>query len=637
MAEYRKDIDGLRAIAVTIVIAFHMGLPFFDAGFVGVDIFFVLSGFLITGILAKEADERGTIRLARFYTRRLRRLLPASTLTVLATMAASFFLVSALSWETVSRASIAAAFYVSNFYSAQEAGDYFADASESNPLLHFWSLAVEEQFYMAWPLVILGLSKLGSRARLGGLIAITAASLLHSVLLTGAATPWAYYSPLSRAWEFGAGALLALAFPLGMSKRSAFSRELVAWSGFALIGGSLLFIGPLTPFPGVAAIPTVIGTCMVIAATVSATSPLGRVLTSWPFQTIGALSYSWYLWHWPVLVIGKVALGSSTAATRIGLVALSLVFAAASYYLLEKPIRFAPVLVKAHRPNWAMAVALIAVVLGSGLALNRTAETELAKPEFSDLVGARDDVPEHLAFGCNTSDLDYLATTCSGGESEANRTVLVLGDSHAEMWTPMLQELSEEFDFKFVIHILGGCNVVGVQPTISVETCRQVQAQNLPLIDELEPDAVIVSHFARNVDDSTVAEWNAGLEVFLDELTQRGVPVGWIHDTPNFETDPVECAATRSKIECSLPKEEATALAQRLRDREEPILEAFGTLTIDPTNFMCDDTCLVSSNGTFHYRDEHHLTASYAASLAPNFEPFMAELLEQEPSPATNS
>lgn len=637
MTKHRRDIDGLRAVAVTLVVAFHAGIPFFQAGFVGVDVFFVLSGFLITGILVREADERGTVRLGRFYTRRLRRLLPASTLTVVATLIASALLVSALSWKVLSRTAIAAAAYASNLYFGQEAGNYFAESSESNPLLHFWSLAVEEQFYIVWPLLIAALARFSPRVRTATLTLITVASFVHSVMLANAATPWAYYSPLSRAWEFGAGGLLAIALPTGLAIKSIAAREVLAWGGLAMAGSSLLFIGPQTPFPGVAAIPTVLGTCLVIAASVGDESPLGRILGSWPFQQLGALSYSWYLWHWPVLVIGMVTLGTTAPAVRIALVLLSLPIAAASYYLLEKPVRFAKPLVAAHRPNWAMAGVLIVIMVGGAFALDRAADAELDNPEFAALVEAREDVPVHLAFGCNLGDVEFLADTCSGGSSESEQTILVLGDSHAEMWTPMLEELSDELGFRYVIHILGGCNVVGVQPSIAVDACRRVQSQNFEVIDELQPDAVFVSHFADNAEKVSSAEWQSGLEEFLTEAEARDIPVGWVHDAPTIPLDPVECAARRNIEACTPTAAESTALAADLREWEASILDRPGVITINPVDFMCDETCPLISDGTFNYRDNHHITASYAAELAPDFEAFLTDLLTGETAAAARS
>jgi len=625
---YRTDIDGLRAIAVGVVVAFHMGVPLSQAGFIGVDVFFVLSGFLITGILAGEADELGTLRLGRFYTRRIRRLLPASTLTVLATMAASFALLSALSWRLIAETSTAAALYVSNIFFAQQSDNYFAADVQNNPLLHFWSLAVEEQFYIVWPLLILVLSRFSSRVRILGLGAVAVASLIHSIILTEAATPWAYYSPLSRAWEFAAGGLVALLLPLGIKHASALVREIVAWSGLALIGGSLLFITEQTPFPGVAAIPTVLGTCLVIVAVVAEKSPLGIILRSWPMQQIGALSYSWYLWHWPFLVIGQAYLNDTRPATRILLAAASLGVAAITHHLIENPVRFAKTLVRAERPNWIMAGAMIAVVLVASFGMVRSADNELAQPEFSDLVVAQDDVPRLAGKGCDVADIDYLLSECSGGSPDASKTIVVLGDSHAQMWTPTLEALADELDFHFTVHILGGCNVAGVQAQVTASYCTEVQARNVEIVDALDADAVLVSHISTNILDVPEQEWIDGIDEFLTAMDQRDVEVAWVHDGPGLSRDPIECVATKGEAACTEPVEELVRVSERLRRVETPTLVAHAAFAYVPIEVLCnDETCPLRSDGIFVFRDDDHVSATYATALAPQFRPFIAAVL----------
>ena len=196
------------------------------------------------------------------------------------------------------------------------------------------------------------------------------------------------------------------------------------------------------------------------------------------------------------------------------------------------------------------------------------------------------------------------------------------------MWAPTLEALSEDLDFRYTVHLLGGCNVVGVQPPITVGECRRVQAQNLEIVDELQPDAVFVSHFAENVETSGADAWASGLETFLTSMEERDIPVGWVFDSPTLPLDPVECAARRDVAQCETGTAEATELPRELQEREAPVLERFGTLTIDPLPFLCNENvCPLSSDGIFHYRDNHHVTASYAAALAPEFESFMRALL----------
>ncbi len=365
----RADITALRAIAVLLVVAFHGRFPFFGNGFIGVDIFFVVSGYLITGLLAGEYSSRGTIRLARFYTRRVRRLLPASALTVLGVLVLSLIALPREQVIEVAQSGLATAGYVVNFFHAITTDDLAASDLDTIPLIHFWSLAVEEQFYLVWPLVILGLSRIGnprggrpSRAvLLAGVCAITAASFVHSVMLVNSGSTWGYYSPLSRAWEFGAGAILAIVAPIGWRRGSDAMRQLLLLGGAALIAGSLLIVDP-AQFPGLGAVPVVLGTLLVLHAVVDARTPLGFVAGLAPVQWLGHVSYSWYLWHWPILVIGQAWLDDTSAVVRIALIGVSLAVAAASYHLIESPIRHADRLVASLKANVMLGLALSALM-----------------------------------------------------------------------------------------------------------------------------------------------------------------------------------------------------------------------------------------------------------------------------------
>jgi len=610
------------------VVAFHLGLPRAQAGYIGVDIFFVVSGFLITGILAAEADQKGTIKLGRFYARRIRRLVPAATLTIVAVLAATALLLSPLSWSLVAESSAAAGAYAANLYFAVQSDNYFAANVQDNPLLHFWSLAVEEQFYIVWPVLVLLASKFGATARLVTIGAVFVASLIHSIILTSSLTPWAYYSPLSRAWEFAAGGLLVLLLPAGVRGLNRIGREAMAWSGLGLIAASLILIQERTAFPGVAAIPTVLGTCLLIAAGIGAGSPLGRLLGLGPVQWLGAVSYSWYLWHWPFLVIGQIYLADERPVTRLLLVAASLVVAGITHHLVENPVRFAKRLTSADRPNWVLAGALLVLVLGSSLALTRSADSELATPELADLAVARDDIPALQGGGCNVPDIEFLLSECTLGPADATRSILIIGDSHAEMWTPILETLAEELDFRYTVHILGGCNALGLQAPVNAAACSEVQRQNLAVLEALQPDALIVSHFANNIRRFGETEWAEALARTLPNLTGGGANVGWIHDGPNMGLDPVECVASRGEEACTFSRAQVTDRANRMRQAEAELLADAGVLAFDPLDLMCnEEVCPLRSEEFFRYRDAHHITASFAVELAPNFRPFIEELL----------
>ncbi len=358
----RADITAVRALAVALVVAFHAGFPFFDKGFIGVDVFFVVSGYLITGLLAGELAEHSTIRLTRFYTRRIRRLLPASTLTVLGVLVLSVLLLPSEQTAEAARSGLATAGYVVNFFHGVTTQDLTVNELDTIPLIHFWSLAVEEQFYAVWPLVVLGLGRLAPsmerwRVLLAGVGAITIASFAHSVILVNSGSIWGYYSPLSRAWEFGAGALLAIVAPIGWRGASDINRQLLTVAGAGLIVVSLLTADP-TRFPGVGAVPVVVGTLLILHARLHDESPLGIVAGFGPVQWLGHVSYSWYLWHWPLLVIGQSWTGSTSAGLRLGLAAISLAVAGASYHLVEDPIRHAAPLVASPKANIGLGIGL---------------------------------------------------------------------------------------------------------------------------------------------------------------------------------------------------------------------------------------------------------------------------------------
>ena len=316
----RADIQGLRAVAVGLVVAYHAKVAGIPGGYVGVDVFYVISGFLITGLLLREVDRTGTVRLAAFYARRARRLLPAATVVIIATLAAAFVFLPPLRLAVIGTDAAAAALYVSNLRFAFQATDYLAADSAQSPFLHFWSLAVEEQFYLVWPGLILLVTRRGSpsggRRVLPPALAIAivfAASLAAAVYLTPRMSNWAFYASPPRAFEFAAGALVALAVPrlarLGRAPATA-----LTMLGVALVALAAVRFDETTAFPGVAALLPVIGATLFIIGGTGATGPLERVWAVPVISRLGVLSYSLYLWHWPMLVLPEAVAGRSLTA-----------------------------------------------------------------------------------------------------------------------------------------------------------------------------------------------------------------------------------------------------------------------------------------------------------------------------------
>ncbi|MDO8390011.1 MAG: acyltransferase family protein [Actinomycetota bacterium] len=370
---YRRDIEGLRAIAVVAVLLYHFGVPGIDGGFVGVDVFFVISGYLITTLLIEERQNTGRVSIKAFYARRARRLLPISATVIVATSLAGVIWLSATRIRDLAEEVLSSAFFGANILFADRGTDYLTANLAPSPLRHYWSLAVEEQFYFVWPaliaLVTIGASNVRQRVT-WAMAAIVIGSYAASGLLTAANPSWSYFGLHTRAWELGVGALLAALAPTTdrWTKRN---RAIIGWSGLAAVVVSVVTFGEVVEFPGWAAALPVLGTgAMLVGGNKNLKSPL-LLLRHEPFLYLGARSYSLYLWHWPVLVIAEAHLRRTL---RFGetLAAVALVFALAElgFRFIEDPIRSSRPLARRTGASLAMGGALVAVSLLAGVVLH---------------------------------------------------------------------------------------------------------------------------------------------------------------------------------------------------------------------------------------------------------------------------
>ena len=391
---FRPDIEGLRGIAILIVVLFHCGIPGFSGGFVGVDVFFVLSGYLITGLLVAEIQKTSELSLLQFYARRVRRLLPASALTLVVTLLIGAIIMAPSELDLAGHAARAAALYISNIFFDKNAGDYFAPDVKSNPLLHTWSLAVEEQFYLFWPLLILlGLRVWRSmKALVTVLSGLTIISLGTGVWFTANGGTFAFYELPARAWEFGIGGLAVL-LPRGTLKIPFGWWVAFGWLGILAILGSAHFILGDTSFPGWIALIPVMGTvAALIAGTEHPRRGVGVVLYSEPLQMLGQLSYSWYLWHWPFLVFAAALLPHISIAGKTAAAAASLAVAGISHHFVENPIRFHPSLLKRPALSLCLAAAVTLCSLGAAFLTMWFAVQLANEPEMKTITAAIDEM-----------------------------------------------------------------------------------------------------------------------------------------------------------------------------------------------------------------------------------------------------
>ncbi|WP_396836933.1 acyltransferase family protein [Mycobacterium sp. ITM-2016-00317] len=360
----------MRAIAVVLVILFHAYHQPFTGGFVGVDIFFVISGFLITSLLVRESEREGRVSISRFYARRVRRILPASTVVVLVTVLATYHWLGFINGNNVAEDAKWTAIFAANVHFAVLGTDYFGAQLPPSPLQHMWSLGVEEQFYFVWPalfliLVFIARGARHRRALAGALSVIIVASLSWSILQTAINETWAYFSPLTRAWELALGALVAVLAPSIARLKYAWLPTVLSVGGLCAITVAAFLLTPDTRYPGSAVIlPVAGGAALVAAGCIAKPTWIGRVLSVRPMQWIGARSYSMYLWHWPLLIIPARYLNKDLDLLQTtGLVALAVLASALTFRLVEDPIRRSRFLSARTGLSLAMGASLVAITI----------------------------------------------------------------------------------------------------------------------------------------------------------------------------------------------------------------------------------------------------------------------------------
>lgn len=671
---FRTDVQALRALAIGAVVLNHLWPGAVGGGYVGVDVFFVISGFLITSHLLREVTATGRIRLGAFYARRIRRLLPAALLVLLVSAVLVAVFLPYPRWQRNALEVASSALYVENWYLTAMATDYSALNDSATVAQHYWSLSVEEQFYFVWPVLIVVAAAIGarflrgSRRGVGILLAVVgAASLASSVIVVGIWPAQAYFVTYGRMWEFVAGGLIALL--MGRRRMPRAVANLLSAAGLAMILVAVFLYGPDTPFPGSAALLPVAGTAAVIAAGTDHPRLWHTPLTaSRPVQWVGEVSYSLYLWHWPLIVVAPfVLLGELNVAVRLGILATALVLAWITKVLVEDPgQRWRWWTGSVRRSVLAMVAGVaVVVVVSAGLLLGfqsraaadqptaplptgscvgpaavapgSTCDDPFGQPAASAVMTRANEyfyTPEECApLDILTAGEKNTTVRCdfSGGEPAAR--VWLVGDSHAQQWQGAVFELARERGWEVTTSYLGGCPVADVAfrgfrwpwSAADVEECRTWARDVSDAILAEAPDAVFTAMAARLhlVDDGSgrpaADQFVEGLHRDWQRWIDAGVHVVALADPPfNGEVRSPDCVLLHrnAPAECARPRVDAQPADPVVRAGEG--MASTSLDVVDLTDRFCDATlCYAVVGGIPVYYDADHLNLQYMRMLAP--------------------
>jgi peptidoglycan/LPS O-acetylase OafA/YrhL len=689
----RTDIEGLRAVAVLLVLLFHAGVPGMDGGYVGVDVFFVLSGFLITSLMVTEREESGRISLAGFYARRIRRILPMSSLVAVATLGAALVWLEPLRLRGLATDVLASAGFSSNLVFAHRGADYLQSSLPPSPLQHFWSLAVEEQFYVVWPalviLVLLGVPRGRPgvvRVRIGLLSAtMTAASFAVCMALMGQNQVWAFYRPQARAFELAAGALLAV-LPATRSMLLRRFEAMFSWVGLAVIVSCAFVYDESTRFPGPWALVPVVATLFVLRGGTPTSWSVDAVLRAAPAQWLGSRSYSAYLWHWPVLVIAASAAGRDLSlAEGLACVVFALVLSELSWRFVENPVRSLRSVAGARA--FVLGASMLLVVGGTGL-LARTnpprleagpaattpqlPSTTVAGTPPTDapasagattttapaaapvlprggapiqpvvdalyvsrvpsnlqpsLGGALGDMPTIYNDDCHAGFGVTEPKDCVFGDPASTTVVGLYGDSHAAEWFPAFEKVAIKNKWRLITYTKRGCPPADIEVYSKVlgKVYRECGPWRENTIDKMRADGVkvvFVAAFERLLDATSripiwQKPWRDGLRGTFDTLRAAGITPVLVEDTPYPDQDVPTCLSrNRTTVTgCNIPV--GAGFRPDLAEMRDDF-ESEGTAVLRTRHWFCTGTlCPVIVGNLLVYRDDNHMTVSYAKWVAP--------------------
>lgn len=627
---YRPDIDGLRAVAVLAVVLHHLSSSLVPGGYVGVDVFFVISGFLITGIISREMQE-GTFTFSRFYERRVRRIFPALFVVLAVTLVAGYFLLLPSDYAGTLRGALGTLFFVSNmvFWRDMAAGYFAATDAGLNPLLHTWSLAVEEQFYVFFPILLLLCYRYFRRHIVLILVGCAAVSLAGAALLVQSKSVAVFFLTPFRAWELLAGSFLALnAVPV---IRSRAVREIVAGGGVLSILVACFMYDGKTTFPGLAALAPVLGAAAIIHAGASGSSMAGRLLQLRPVVYIGLISYSLYLWHWPLIVLVRYSMRLESIMLYLPvLFAASLVLGSLSYHFIEQPFRrgerFTRMFVFSSSAVFASVLSVVSII-----GLIRGGFEARFTPSVVELDKARS--PQIPFLNCENRPID---SACFFGSAVGKPTMLLWGDSHLLAWVPALNEILTADKTHAISAISSACPpILGVDNAVKATCHTQNLAVKNYLLANPNIKTVIMSAYW-----STYFSEGGPLTAQAGDPPAKGIvaaknalasTIQWLRDNGKqvVLVGPVPVYDKSVPMALALEKATGRKLLHSSRDEQRKKHVSFfeviegvestgkggGFIFLDPIQWTCADYCMAEKDGISLYRDSHHLNVAGAMAL----------------------
>ncbi|MGI8945857.1 MAG: acyltransferase family protein [Thermoleophilaceae bacterium] len=673
---FRREIQGMRTFGLLLVFVAHAELGFGEGGFVALDTFFVMSGFLITGLLLKEMEKSGNISLTAFYGRRVRRLLPLASVVLIVVMIASWLLYSPVQTDRVAGDVVAASLYVVNWHFAAQEVDYFAVDPDDSPVQHFWTLSVEEQVYLGWPALLLLALVLARRrgpravrrALWGVMVGVGVPAFVYSVFVLDYTGTGAYFSTIPRTWEFAVGGALALGLPSALKLHPAVS-SVLTWGGLAtILAGTLLFTEEMA-YPGILALaPTLATVAVLVAGTAERKVVPIRLLSLPTMQRLGDLTYAWYLWHWPVLVLGRVATGEKlTGLSALGMFALAGIPTVISHVLIENPLRYSRTLTRA--PRRALAFGGTCVAAGVGLAFMLTAlSPKVPTAPVASVTGAAtvldgdatlqraatalrpaprtapDDRGKLYTDGCLVRRAELTSPECVYGNPRSDTTVVLFGNSHAMHWFPAIERIAKERDWRLVALTRAGCAIADVKFSSRCDSWRE---DTLRRIEEDEKPARVILGTSTAMSLGVVVDGDRlsragsvpflrrGFERVLRRLRDTGARVTVLKSLPRPPRDVPSCVSRQPKRleRCAFAKWRDPAGAYD----SVSATTVDGTEVLDASPIVCPDgRCPAVMGNALVYRDDNHFTATFARTLSPWLETRLPRL-DQTASLAASS